>query len=144
MKFGYGQVIPSRTSITCPAKCEWNYPFPNFHGATVQVWEWISNFIPHFIMNVITYPCLIQISPCYHVSKKRLWRVTYMVDTLACFVTARHRPIFFYPRLMQIWTHIPHAFLLFGTSRVGFYPSALYNPHSNIAWWRHQMETFSA
>ena len=28
------------------------YPFPNFNGATVEVWEWISNFIPHFIMDV--------------------------------------------------------------------------------------------
>ena len=34
--------------ITCP--------FPNFNGATVEVWEWISNFIPHFIMYIITYP----------------------------------------------------------------------------------------
>ena len=26
--------------------------------STVEVWEWISNFIPHFIiMNAITYPC---------------------------------------------------------------------------------------
>ena len=28
----------------------WNeitYPFPNFNGATVEVWEWLSNFIPH-------------------------------------------------------------------------------------------------
>ena len=33
------------------------YPFPNFHGATIEVWEWRSNFIPHFIMDVITYPC---------------------------------------------------------------------------------------
>ena len=34
---------------------------PNFSGATVDVWEWISNFIPHFIMDVITYPgCLVQ------------------------------------------------------------------------------------
>ena len=24
---------------------------------TVEVWEWISNFILHFIMDVITYPC---------------------------------------------------------------------------------------
>ena len=24
------------------------YPFPNFNGATVEVWEWINNFIPHF------------------------------------------------------------------------------------------------
>ena len=33
------------------------YPFPNFKGATVEVGEWISNFIPHFTMDVITYPC---------------------------------------------------------------------------------------
>ena len=32
------------------------YPFPNFNGATVEVWEWISNFNPHLIMDVITYP----------------------------------------------------------------------------------------
>ena len=35
----------------------WNeitYPFSNFNGGTVEVWEWISNFIPHIIMDVIT------------------------------------------------------------------------------------------
>ena len=37
--------------------CEINYPFTNFHSATVQVWEWISNFIPQFTVYVITYPC---------------------------------------------------------------------------------------
>ena len=34
----------------------WNeitYPFPNY-GCTVEVWEWISNFIPHFTGHVIT------------------------------------------------------------------------------------------
>ena len=31
--------------------------FPNFNGATVEVWEWISNFIPWFTAHVITYPC---------------------------------------------------------------------------------------
>ena len=34
---------------------EITYPFPNFKGGTVEVWEWISNFIPHFTMHVITY-----------------------------------------------------------------------------------------
>ena len=34
---------------------EITYPFPN--GETVEVWERLSNFIPHFIMDVITYPC---------------------------------------------------------------------------------------
>ena len=36
---------------------EINYPFPNFNDGTVEVWEWISNFIPHFTGHVITYPC---------------------------------------------------------------------------------------
>ena len=34
--------------ITCP--------FPNYNGFTVEVWEWISKFTSHFIMDVITYP----------------------------------------------------------------------------------------
>ena len=29
----------------------------HFNGITVEVWEWISNFIPYFMMDVITYPC---------------------------------------------------------------------------------------
>ena len=33
------------------------YPFPNFNGCTVEVWEWISNFIPHFTRHMIAYPC---------------------------------------------------------------------------------------
>ena len=31
------------------------YSFSNFNGATVEVWEWISNCIPHFAGYVITY-----------------------------------------------------------------------------------------
>ena len=30
--------------------------FLNFNGCTVEVWEWISNSIPHFIVGVIPYP----------------------------------------------------------------------------------------
>ena len=33
------------------------HPFPNFNGATVGVWEWINDFIQHFIGYVITKPC---------------------------------------------------------------------------------------
>ena len=36
---------------------EMTYQFPNFNGATAEVWEWKSNFIPHIIMDVITYSC---------------------------------------------------------------------------------------
>ena len=37
----------------------WNeitFPFPNFNGATIEVWEWVSNFIPHFTGHVIDHP----------------------------------------------------------------------------------------
>ena len=33
------------------------YPLLNFNGATVEVYEWISNFISHVTRYVITYPC---------------------------------------------------------------------------------------
>ena len=36
---------------------EITYPFLNFNGSTVEVKEWISNFILHFTGHVITYPC---------------------------------------------------------------------------------------
>ena len=36
---------------------EITYPLQNLNGEAVEVLEWISNFTPHFIMDVITYPC---------------------------------------------------------------------------------------
>ena len=33
------------------------YPFPIFNLKTVEVWELISNFIPHFVGHGITYLC---------------------------------------------------------------------------------------
>ena len=36
---------------------EITYRRPIFKGATIEVWEWISNYILHFIMDVITHPC---------------------------------------------------------------------------------------
>ena len=35
---------------------ESTYPLPNFNGATIEVREWISNFVPHFFGHGITYP----------------------------------------------------------------------------------------
>ena len=29
---------------------EITYPVPSFNAATVEIWEWVSYFIPHFIM----------------------------------------------------------------------------------------------
>ena len=36
---------------------EITYPYSNFNGAAIEVWKWISNFILHFIVAVITSPC---------------------------------------------------------------------------------------
>ena len=36
---------------------EITYSFPNFNGCTVDVWEWMSNFVSHFTGCVITDPC---------------------------------------------------------------------------------------
>ena len=32
------------------------YPFPNFKETAIEVWKWISYFIPQFTGHVITYP----------------------------------------------------------------------------------------
>ena len=54
--------IPAWISNHMPSKARGDitYPFPKFNSVTVEVWEWISNFIPHFIMDVITYECCDQ------------------------------------------------------------------------------------
>ena len=51
--------IPVWRSNQVPIKVwdEITCPFPNFNGCTVEVWGWISDSIPHFMINVITYPC---------------------------------------------------------------------------------------
>ena len=36
---------------------EITYPFPILNGAAVEVCEWMSMFIPHVVMDVITYTC---------------------------------------------------------------------------------------
>ena len=48
---------------------EITYPFSNFNGGTVEVWDWMCNFIPRFIMEVITYSW----AKLIHVSKRDPW-----------------------------------------------------------------------
>ena len=36
---------------------EITYPFPNFNGCTFEFGEWVSDFIAHFIMALMTYFC---------------------------------------------------------------------------------------
>ena len=49
---------------------EITYPFPNFNGCTVEVWEWISSFTPRFIIDAITYPCTLNF-----VNKGKRWKM---------------------------------------------------------------------
>ena len=50
--------MPSWVSNHMPSKVwgEIAYPFRNFNGYTIsmEVWEWISNSIPYFMMDEIT------------------------------------------------------------------------------------------
>ena len=50
-------VTMSSSGIPLWSVGEMTYPFPNFSGEAVEVWEWISHFIPHFTEHVITCPC---------------------------------------------------------------------------------------
>ena len=49
------------------------YPFPNFNGYTVEVWGWISNFIPHLTGCLIIYPCRWR-RRCFETQSRSLWR----------------------------------------------------------------------
>ena len=43
---------------------EVTYPFPNFNGCSIEVWELINNFIPHFIMSWLFIHAGITVNPC--------------------------------------------------------------------------------
>ena len=34
------------------------YPFQNLNGCAIEIWQWISDFSPHFIMDIIINPWL--------------------------------------------------------------------------------------
>ena len=58
--YSYGlTLIPTRICNHIDYKVwdEITHPLPNFNGATFEGWEWISNFIPHYVMDVISYSC---------------------------------------------------------------------------------------
>ena len=52
-----GPLLLTCISNHMPSKLQdvFAYPIPSFNGFTIEIWDWISNFIPHFIMDIITY-----------------------------------------------------------------------------------------
>ena len=57
----YGKVIT--VVIKYGMKLLIRYLFPNFNGCTVEVWEWISEFIPSFTGHAIIHAG-IKVKPC--------------------------------------------------------------------------------
>ena len=49
--------------MPCKVWDEISYPFPNFNGATVEVWEWVRNAIALVMIDVII-PAVIKVNPC--------------------------------------------------------------------------------
>ena len=43
---------------------EITYPFPNFNGCTIEVWEWISNCIPQLTRHWLLIHAGIKATPC--------------------------------------------------------------------------------
>ena len=60
------------------------YPFPHIKGAAVEVWEWISNFIPHFVTGC-NYVSMLGLKLVY-VSKRGSWwpRDLHMMRKVQC------------------------------------------------------------
>ena len=50
---------------------EITYLFPNFNTAAIEVWEWISNFIPHFTGHACDYFSILGMK-LIHVSNSKL------------------------------------------------------------------------
>ena len=94
------------------------YPVPNFNGCTIKVWEWISNFTPHLLVDVITNPCwdwrssiLVKWAPCRSSSFLMLTVSGGFVDFLGNFL----QPAQYQFRVLGIdrkYTFINHSWLL--------------------------------
>ena len=53
------------------------YPFRNSNGATFDVWEWISNFIPHLTGHILGIYLSMLGLKLNHVSKRGHWDICY-------------------------------------------------------------------
>ena len=52
------------------------HPFPNINGTTIEIWEWISNFIPHFIMDAITKTRRCTAGYNHHTQIAQFWKIS--------------------------------------------------------------------
>ena len=100
-------LIPAWISDPKPSKVwdEIAYSFPNFNGSIFEVWEWISNLMPHIIMNVSMLGWkLIQVSKSCSSS------------FVSPFATATHPQLFSHRLLMRLLLNKVYIFNVVFTS----------------------------
>ena len=159
-------LIPAGISNHRPSKMwdEITYPFPNFNGATVEVWVRICNLTLHFVswMQLLKFGYEYVISPhtlshaCNYLSKlgfKLQWLLIFHRWHLGfckeeCTPLERGFDEFygFYQPLIDYYTHMVGY-----TGHVGYdlrdgwgVDAANNGTYVTVrTWWRHQMETFS-
>ena len=83
---------------------EITYPFPNFNSATIEAYEWISNFIPHFTGHMITYSCLSQVI-------RHLMIHSHINPCCSEFVFSKHEIYFFFYDFLN-WDNTATEFFL--------------------------------
>ena len=102
------------------------YPIPNTVGCTVEVWEWVSNFIPHLIRHVNIYPgygnTMFMKGPGQHGSPTTFWcTVSRLKYALVCFfmsstaIDSCYLFIYIYVYILYIYSSgLLHWYLVLG------------------------------
>ena len=76
--------------------------------SVVEVWEWITNFTPHFNGRLINYPCWVEIKPCQWKGPLKCYSVTPMILWQYCLLVSKMSRHF-----MRSVGNICYCFLLF-------------------------------
>ena len=90
-------------------------PFPNF---ALYIWKWISNFIPYFIMDLITHPYWIKVNGVWH-----NFKVVYVTQQLIA--RSRGRMIFYNNSGTGHWIEIDTALTCISTLDLGEMPTEI-------------------
>ena len=96
-------LIPTRISNHMPSEVwdEITYPFPNFNGATVEVWEWIFyNGCDKLSILGLKLPYVSKMGPCRQIYYQ-VWSPMCMDDAWVNFL----RPIIFPIFCPELWKH---------------------------------------
>ena len=102
-------------------------PFLNFSRCTIEVWEWMSNFTPHFIIyNGCNYLSILGLK-LNHISKISPWCVLLLLS----FIKANYK---LYPKhyVSLFWTSL--LFLMVEQGKSCFEHLCSWPPENNYNW----------